>query len=390
MRSRNIIWVIIVFGFLSITPLATSMNLVEYKTHSSAQTSTPNARYLPGFVYDPVSERVMMFGGGNDDDALAPYSDTWVLDAGAAEWTQLVLEPSPVRRHSTVMVYDSADEVIILFGGHNGTAWASDTWVFDCNTEVWTEVTPTESPHSRGSHAMVYDSTNERVLMFSGYSDEGPVIADTWAYDYNTNTWEEMNPSESPHARYGASCIYDSVSESMIIYGGNSDGYFSDTWRYDYVTDTWTELEPAIHPQALKWSVMTYDTVNQKAILFGGDGLLGRAQNETWTFDPSENTWEERTPVSAPPAREAFGFAYDVVNEKAVLFGGTTHNPIAMSDTWAYSYATNSWVDLGSSSETTQASPDLVLIVTFISVAVILSATSILIVKKRTPHGINA
>jgi N-acetylneuraminic acid mutarotase len=353
-------------------------------THTSAQTSTPNARYLPGFVYDTVNERIMMFGGGNDDDSASPYDDTWALNAETGDWTQLAFTTTPVQRSSTMMVYDSADEVIILFGGHNGTEWASDTWIFDCNTEEWSEVTPENSPHGRGSHAMVYDSANDKVLLFSGYSEGGPFIADTWVYDYTTNTWEEMSPSESPHARYGASCFYDPTTESMIIFGGNSNGYFSDTWSYDYETDTWTELEPTTHPPVLKWSVMTYDSTNQRAILFGGDGVLSRAQNRTWTYDSASNTWEEREPEVAPPAREAFGFAYDPVAEKAVLFGGTTHNPDAKDDTWAYDYDTNTWAELGIPSEPSTTTSDLWLIIASVSaVGVVLVAVLLLLKRYR-------
>ena len=192
MRLRSIFWFVLIVGFLIVTPSASAMHCAPVDSPALAQNTIPLGRYLPGFVYDPVNDRIMMFGGSNDIDL---YDDTWVLNTTSGIWTQLFLSSSPVARHSCVMVYDSADEVIILFGGHNGTAWASDTWIFDCNEETWAEVTPAISPPGRGSAAMVYDSANDKVLLFSGYGESGPVVPDTWEYDYTSNTWEEMSPA---------------------------------------------------------------------------------------------------------------------------------------------------------------------------------------------------
>ncbi|MCK5151296.1 MAG: hypothetical protein KAQ65_05640 [Candidatus Thorarchaeota archaeon] len=381
MRIRNVFFLSAVLVFLTVTPLASSMSYTPMVSNVLAQDATPSSRYLPGFVYDPVNDRIMMFGGSNDDDL---FDDTWVLNTTSGIWTELALDTSPIPRHSGVMVYDSADEVIILFGGHNGTSWACDTWVFDCNTESWTEMIPDITPPGRGSHAMVYDSVNDRVLLFSGYGDTGPVVSDTWAYDYNSNTWEEKAPSESPHARYGAGYVFDEVNESMIIFGGNSNGYFSDTWSYDYASDTWTELNPTTHPQALKWSQMVYDSNEHKTIHFGGDSTLSRPQNETWIYDSTTNSWEEREPTIAPPAREAFGFTYDPVNEKAVLFGGTLHNPEVMNDTWAYEYTTNTWEELDYSPDEAPVPMDpLIVLVSISSVGIVIIIVAVLLMKRR-------
>jgi N-acetylneuraminic acid mutarotase len=308
-----------------------------------AQTEIPSARFLPDMVYDPVNERVMLFGGGYGD---AELDDTWVLDYETGTWTELALSTSPTPRSSHVMVYDSNSEVIILFGGYNGSSPARDTWVFNCTSEMWAEVTPEMSPPERMSHAMVYDSVNGRAILFSGYGPDGPEVDDTWAYDYTTNSWEEMNPVASPHARYGAAHVYDEVNETMIIFGGNSQGYFSDTWSYDYSTDTWSELSPATHPIPLKWSSMTYDSVNQKSVLFGGDINHPIVSNETWIFDSAVSEWEESESTIAPSSRQAFGFAFDPGYEKAILFGGTKGTGQAsdtFNETWAYDYTTDSW-----------------------------------------------
>jgi len=380
MRGYTEFLISMLIVFILASPLANPINCRFESDVGLAQADGPSDRYLPAFTYDPINTRVMMFGGATNDEE---FGDTWVFNYETQSWSELTLETTPTPRHSAVMVYDSADEVIILFGGYNGTSQATDTWIFDCATEVWTEVTPEFSPPARMSHAMVYDSVNDKVIVFSGYSPEGPFKNDTWTYDSTTNTWEEMNLEESPHARYGAGYIFDEGNESMIIFGGNSNGYFSDTWSYDYATNTWTELGPTTHPPALKWSGMTYDSVNHKSILFGGDDILYHEVNETWIYGSLTNEWEEREHTIAPPAREAFGFAYDSVNEKAILFGGTLYYPSTLNDTWAYDYDSNTWEKMGELNEDLPAPLDtLILIIAILVVATVVMVVYVLM-KRR-------
>ena len=351
-----------------------------------SQTSTPIGRFLPAFTYDPVNERIMMFGGGIDNDEL---NDTWIFDYQTKVWSKLNLETSPTPRHSAVMVYDSADEVIILFGGYNGRSITNDIWIFDCKTEAWSECTQEVTPPGRMSHAMVYDSKNDKVIIFSGYGSSGPNECDTWVYDYPTNTWQEMSPLNSPNARYGASCVYDEVNESMILFGGNNDPsgsiYLSDTWRYDYATNTWTEVESTSQPLGLKWSCMTYDSIDQKSILFGGGSAAFQTENETWIYDSMAIEWEKKYPDVVPPSREAFGFAFDTVNEKGILFGGINGNREFLNDTWSYDYNSNSWEKM---EENIDESPLLLNPYLLIIAIPIVAITAILVyslIKKRIP-----
>jgi N-acetylneuraminic acid mutarotase len=349
---------------ISVLLLSTLSGSINY--HSSngavlAQNNSPDPRYLPAIAYDSINERIMLFGGGYENSALG---DTWIFEYGTGTWTQLDLSTSPTPRHSAVMVYDPIDDVIILFGGNTGVTIVRDTWVFNCSSQVWTEMTPAISPSGRMSHAMTYDAANERAIVFSGYGAGGPTVNDTWAYDYSTNTWEEMSPVMAPHARYGAAFTYDNVNESMIIFGGNSNGYFSDTWSYNYKNDTWTEFAPITHPQALKWSCMTYDSTIQKSILFGGNDVSLQSVNDTWVYDSVVNQWEEQSPAKAPSTREAFGFVYDSLNERAILFGGfqVTNNEYP-TDTWAYDYETNTWEDISPVSGMLPIDPLVIIIV---------------------------
>ncbi|MFW9932083.1 MAG: Kelch repeat-containing protein [Candidatus Thorarchaeota archaeon] len=374
----------ILLSVLVIMTLATPQHIGNMGLNRQAvittQVETPTGRYLPGFVYDLVNERVMMFGGATAD---TPLGDSWGFDLSTGRWTELDFETSPMPRHSTAMVYDSIDEVIVLFGGYDGSERLADTWIFNCTTEMWIEVTPTISPPPRMNPAMVYDSVNDKVILFSGYHNSGPDIADTWVYDIQENEWMEMDPLVVPHARYGASFVFDDVTERMLIFGGNSDGFLDDTWGYSFANDTWTDLGPSTHPPELKWSSSVYDSSNHKMILFGGDEGSHNV-NRTWIYDPVTNEWEEREPEIAPPPREGFAFTFDTTNEKAILFSGTSEYPDLRDDVWSYEFSTNTWEEIAQIADTSTEAPDILVVLLIVAPIIGITAIASYILLKRS------
>ena len=95
---------------------------------------------------------------------------------------------------------------------------------------------------------MIYDEKNGMVVFFggdfvkSGFSDEEEFpepYSRTWAYDVDSNKWEELKIQNTPPPRGLHGIVYDSDNNSMIIFGGietliDEENYlgteFSDTW----------------------------------------------------------------------------------------------------------------------------------------------------------------
>ena len=79
---------------------------------------------------------------------------------------------------------------------------------------------------------------------------------------------------------------------------------------------------------------MVYDTARQRVVLFGGVSAPIGSVNDTWEYDGT--TWTQRTPASAPPAREYPAMAYDSTHQVTVLFGGFP----SLNDTWLWNGTT--------------------------------------------------
>jgi N-acetylneuraminic acid mutarotase len=287
----------------------------------------PSPRFLSAMAYDAETGGVVLFGGWDGSN----WGDTWAYDCNIDTWTQMGPASSPAARRSHAMAYDSESDRVILFGGYDGS-YRNDTWAYDCNTDTWTQMSPPSSPTARRHHRMAYDAESDRVILFGG-EGAGGYRNDTWAYDYDTDTWTQMSPPSSPTARYVPAMAYDVESDRIILFGGYDGSRLGDTWTYDYGTDAWQEVTPALSPPARYSHAMAYDAHSDLVIMFGG--YDGSYRSDTWAYDCNANTWAQVSTPSSPPSREDHTMACDAESCRVILFGGSDGSDY-LGDTWTF------------------------------------------------------
>jgi PKD repeat protein/fibronectin type 3 domain-containing protein len=279
-------------------------------------------------AYDAQSDRAVLFGGRGGTGN--PYlDDTWTYDLNTNTWTDMYPATSPYIRADAAMAYDSESDRTILFGGYGGSYWLwgdyGDTWAYDFDTNSWTDMNPVTSPSSRHSSAMAYDAQSDRIILFGGFNkDYGYYCDGTWAYDFDTNTWTNMNPATHPSLRFSHSMAYDAQSDRVILFGGwdYDHGYINDTWSYDYDTNTWMNINPATSPSARDGHGMAYDVQSDRITLFGGEEYLHGPCDDTWSYDYEANTWTNMDPPWSPSGRYDLAMVYDAQSDRIVIFGG--------------------------------------------------------------------
>ncbi len=253
---------------------------------SEAATSAgaPPARRAHALAYDAAREQVVLFGGlGEGDDEL---SDTWTWDGAA--WTDVTPdEGSPAARQGHALAYDAVRERVVLFGGiAEPLNFFGDTWTWD--GETWEEVTPPSgSPEARESHALTYDDLRERVVLFGGSDEPLNLLNDTWEWD--GSEWSQIEPAgQSPEARGLHALTYDPTRSRVVLFGGLPDDLLlrrlDDTWEWDGAA--WTESEPDLAaPAARSGHALAYEGASRRVLLFGGyDGSDRFA--DTWLEGP--------------------------------------------------------------------------------------------------------
>ncbi len=196
------------------------------------------------------------------------------------------------------MAYDAESDRVVLFLEFTG-APDNETWTYDFNSNTWTKMEPTTRPSPRTWSPMAYDAESDRVILFGGIT--GVDNDETWAYDFNTNTWTNMEPAARPTRRHSHALAYDAESDRVVLFGGHLPGnnvHSDQTWAYDFNTNTWTNMEPTTHPLKLAAHNLAYDAESDRVVLFGGDDSDSVLHsNETWAYDLNANTWTDLSQV---------------------------------------------------------------------------------------------
>lgn len=172
----------------------------------------------PGLCYDHRRERVVIFGGW---DADAAYSgDTW--EWAGADLVQ-VDSAGPTPRAGHAFLYDPVRERCLLFGGRGADGYLADTWEWD--GEGWHRLEAT-GPSPRWFFGAAADLESRRIVIFGGRGPPAPVggrdasrdLGDTWIWD--GERWELLD-TEGPPARSGAQLA--STGHSVLLFGGRED-----------------------------------------------------------------------------------------------------------------------------------------------------------------------
>jgi N-acetylneuraminic acid mutarotase len=249
------------------------------------------------------------------------------------------------------MAYDAESDRVILFLGAISEAgnyfdldpW-SETWTYDFDTDTWTNMEPVEAPYGLRGPRMVYDAESDRMILFGGWevgnSTKGGAFEEVWAYDYNTNTWTKMDPKVSPPGRNYHAMAYDAESDRVILWGGDGPVPVDvrSVWSYDYNTDLWEELESSGAPAPIAYGAMVYSTAADRIFLYAG--------LEFWSFDYNTNTWAQLSDSPMPGNLLYQAMAYIGKSDRIILYGGGPNLDFHKDNTWVYDLNTNTWTDV--------------------------------------------
>jgi len=161
----------------------------DYDTNNWTDMSpvySPAARYSHSLVYDTLSDRVILFGGFWEHPMkLQPdiwFNDTWTYDYDSNTWTNVTPTAGPSARMSAAATYDPLADRMVMFGGRNPTDLFDDTWAYDYDGNQWIEQTSLAIPEARNGAGMAYAETAGEIVMFGGIGIGYVVLGDTWSY----------------------------------------------------------------------------------------------------------------------------------------------------------------------------------------------------------------
>jgi len=333
-----------------------ALSLQDPPTWTQLQFSgpTPDVRLGHSAVYDPVRNRILIFGGWNQG---GPRNDVWALPlSGTPEWAEIIPSgTSPPGRSRHAAIYDLPRDRMVIFGGLDaGNAPQSDAWSLPLGEDlVWTQLAPGGPlPAARYNHGAEYDPVRDRIVVFGGY-DGIFHMNDLWALSLDgAHEWSPLSSQGGPpDPRSGHGAIYDPIRDRMIlVWGHNPTRFWNDTWELALGdTPQWSVVPPGAIPYAGLISReydSVYDPVRDRVVVVVSPSDLSPVEAWTLSLAPVP-LWSRLIPTGTPPSgRAGCSVIYDPPRDRLILFGGTRLSA-ALNDVWTLSLSgALSWAEI--------------------------------------------
>ena len=245
-----------------------------------------------GGVFDNKRNRLVIWGGGHAD---YQGNEVYAFDVDTLKWERLTdpSEPNlceqvnsdgtPNSRHTYngLAYIDHADR---MFGSGGflackaGECGASITWIFDFDSNHWTDMNPATTPKTDCENLSAYDPESKKVWWFD--------IRGLWTYDYDANSWKKHN--EDFVSRRTAAV---DTKRGLLIAVGEGEVLAYDIRKGNYTQKVWntTGAEELIE----QWFPgVAYDPVTDRIVSWSGGSV--------YTLNIDTKVWTEHKATGAP------------------------------------------------------------------------------------------
>ena len=316
--------------------------------------------------YHAGRQVVVLFGG--EDAAGVPLGDTWTFDGARWRQVDVPIIGGPAARSHAAMGYDPLRQRIVMFGGESVSP-RDDVWEFDGS--AWIEGVAEGAPSARRVAQFTFDTQRGALLLYGGRASQP--YNDVFTYD--GTTWTLLptapvdDPVETPPTPARALVIYDAARDRLLVGGGDTGQFYSPRF-HQLVGTTWSgagtyvddpdDALPALPMlgtgdlglETLSLSQAIYNPLRQRIEAISGDRYRSvfdgvavlKADGTGWVreaYGPGDEA------VPRPAARGGAAVAFDEARAQLVLFGGTTTPKfdedtgtpaVLRGDTWVLRY----------------------------------------------------
>jgi hypothetical protein len=238
---------------------------------------SPPGRLRGAMTWDSGRKRAVLFGGIGSSP-FPTLNDTWEFD-GTTWINQAIPGPSP--RQDFSLAYDPIRQRVVLFGGQSASQeLLGETWEYD-GTQWALKATTGPEPRVGGGK-LAYDPTLQAIVLSSalGGPNASVLISTVWAW--NGSTWTQL-PDMPGSAAPGDDTQgwTDTVINRAVFLRRTTTSDFGPARPMTLIDNVWTWAGPEIPSVAFAASV-GFDSNRSAAVVFGGAlAPAGPASNAT-------------------------------------------------------------------------------------------------------------
>jgi hypothetical protein len=304
-----------------------------------ATVGNPVSRYGQSVVYDPVHDQLLMFGGVGQTPTWHEIwlPETWTLPLQTLTWTQ-VGDParSPAGREGQGAIYDPVQQRMLVFGGYyqdSTTHYCNDVWQWSPgDTTGWVEIDAVgPRPGARLKFGTTYDPARRRMLVHGGeYAYQAIQPDDLWALSLDgAPEWTQVVAGDTLRGRSYSLDVYDPVGDRLVTCGGAG---FSQVQALPLASPThWQAVLPSCCPLPAPSSrnkhAVVHDSRRDRFLVVGGSYSDG--DSATWIFQPEgDPRWRAVRERHVPYpgvwyfAEHARQTVYDSLADRVIFFDG--------------------------------------------------------------------
>jgi hypothetical protein len=194
---------------------------------NAAATLGTDGHLFPVAVYDSLRRRMLVYGG--EGTFLGPRADAAFLDLATLAWTPLSPASPPLGRSQAAAVYDPVRDRLAVFGGldSNGAANAQTHFLAAVPVPTWSSPLLAPVPPACQGMSAVFDAPNRRMVFWSGDDTDssGPFHRELWALDLDAPAWSMLLDTCPMPGRLWTSAVYDALHARLLIFGGAESNF---------------------------------------------------------------------------------------------------------------------------------------------------------------------
>lgn len=329
------------------------------------QTNTPSARsYITHHMAAKVTASntidIYLFGGWGTSRFNDLYRCTLNVNSpGSVTWTTLKANGTagnPPGRSGTAIVYDSANNRLIITSGYSGSSYLSDTWQYSISGGSFTQLSPTgTAPAGRELASVGYDNVNQRLILMGGWQGSATNNRND-VYQLSlasgSEAWTQIKSNDTNNQGVfpfsNAAAAVDANRNIMVV--ANILGYDSTNkyvYAYDLSNTSTTapvySLTIADYFRSRDAPAFVYNSSRGEFLLINGYSAMdddatianGEHVSEIWTYSKTDQTLRAaaRGPLSMTQSEGGLA-VYDSANDRVIFFGGLRGTSQMSNDVW--------------------------------------------------------